>query len=194
MSKSLTFIVAVLLFILSVVIPLEALAEAPAYKLVKEKSALKFFAIQNNAPVEGRFDDFTTDIHFDPEHLDQSSIKVEVNTGSVHVENQDVLTNIKLPVWLSTEAFPKATYVSKKITRMPSSDNYYVDGELTIRGKKVPATLNFRMEHFDSSNAVASGNISIMRKDFDVGQGEWSRDDVIKNEVRIEFRVATEKQ
>jgi polyisoprenoid-binding protein YceI len=77
---------------------------------------------------------------------------------------------------------------------MPGSDNYYANGDLIIRGKKVPVILNFFMEHFDEKNAVASGSISIARNDFGVGQGEWSRDDVVKNEVRVQFRIAAEKQ
>ena len=175
-------------------VPLGALADIPAYKVIKEKSFLKFFAIQNNAPIEGRFNDFTADIHFDPDHLDQSSANVEVSTGSVIVESQDVLTNIKMPEWLSVAAFPKATFTCKKFTRMPQTNNYYADGQLTIRDKTVSAVLNFQMEHFDDKNAVATGYVSIHRNDFGIGQGEWSHDDVIKNEVRIEFRIAAERQ
>lgn len=174
--------------------PMQALAQVAQYKLVKEKSFLKFFAIQNNAPIEGRFKDFTADIRFDPDKVEQSSLSAEVPIASIEMSNEDVLKNITLPEWLSADLFPKATFVSTKFFRMPSSNNYIVNGDLTIRGKKVPAVLNFRMEHFDSKNAVASGYISIQRKDFNIGQGEWSRDDVIKNEVRIEFRIAAEKQ
>ena len=182
-----------ILLALSCFVAAGAQADAPAYRMIREKSFIKFFAIQNDAPVEGRFNDFTTDIRFDPEHLDQSSVKVEVSIGSLEVANEDVQKTLKLPEWLSADAFPKAVFTCKKFTRMPSSNNYYVDGQLTLRGKTVPVSLNFQMEHFDGTNAVATGYVSIHRKDFDIGQGEWSRDDVVKNEVRVEFRVAAEK-
>jgi len=170
------------------------LADVPAYEMVKSKSFLKFFAIQNGAPVEGKFEDFTTDIRFDPDHLDQSSITVNVAIGSVVVADPDVLKNIKMPDWLSADAFPKAIFICKKLTRMPSSDNYYADGQLTLRGKTAPVVLNFQMVHFDDKNAVATGSVTLHRKDYDIGQGEWSRDDVIKDEVRVEFRIAAEKK
>jgi len=171
-----------------------AFADVPAYTLDKEKSTLKFFAIQNGAPVEGQFSDFSADIRFDPNQLDKSSIKVDVNIGSVTAANDDVTSNIKLPEWLSAQAFPKATFACKKLTRMPASDNYYADGTLTLRGKTAPVVLNFQMEHMDDKEAIAKGYVTLRRSDFGVGQGQWAKDDVIKNEVRVEFRVVADKK
>jgi len=171
-----------------------ALADVPAYTLNKDKSTLKFFAIQNGAPVEGAFKDFTGDIHFDPDQLDKGSVTIEVNTGSVASANDDVTSNVKLPEWLSTQAFPKATFACKKLSRMPASDNYYADGTLTLRGKTVPVVLNFQMEHMDDKSAIAKGYVTLRRSDFGVGQGAWAKDDVIKNEVRVEFRVVADKK
>lgn len=171
-----------------------AYADVPTYSVVKEKSFLKFFAIQNGAPVEGKFNDFTADIRFDPNQLDQSSIRVEVPTGSVQVADVEITKNLKMPTWLSTEAFPKALFECKKITRMPSTDDYYADGTLTLRDKTVPVVLNFQMEYFDDKSAVAKGYVTLHRKDFGVGTGEWAKDDVIKDEVRVEFRIAATKK
>lgn len=171
-----------------------AFAAAPSYTIIKEKSALRFFAIQNNAPVEGMFKDFTGDIKFDPDHPEESKVTIEVNMGSIAMSSPDVLTYAKAPEWLSVEAFPKAVFTSRKITRMPSTNNYYADGLLTLRDKTVPVTINFTMEHFDASNAIATGFATLHRKDFGVGQGEWAKDDVVKDEVRVEFRVAAQKK
>lgn len=169
------------------------LADVPSYSLVKDKSTLKFYAIQNGAPVEGSFTDYTADIHFDPDKLTESSVTVEVNTGSVTVANTDVAQSIKTPDWLSTETFPKAVFKCTKLSRMPQTNNYYADGELTLRGKTMPVVLNFQMEHIDDKGAIAKGSVTLRRNDFGVGQGEWAKDDTIKNEVRIEFRIVTEK-
>ncbi len=77
---------------------------------------------------------------------------------------------------------------------MPNSDNYYVDGTLELRGKTMPATMNFQLQLADDKNAVATGYVTIKRSDYGVGQGDWAKDDVVKNEVRVEFRVVAEKQ
>jgi len=183
-----------LVIALCLLAPQALAADLPTYEIVKNKSFLKFNAIQNDAPIEGKFTDFTAEIHFDPDHLQDSSVKVEVNLGSVVVQSPDVLQNIKAPDWLSVEAFPKATFLCKKFTRMPASNNYYADCQLTLRGKTVPVVLNFQMEHFDSKGAVVTGYVSLHRLDFGIGQGEWSHDDVVKDEVHVEFRVAAERK
>lgn len=177
----------------SILLAQPVLAELPAYSLVKEKSTLKFYAIQNGAPIEGSFADYTADIRFDPEKLAESSVTVEVGTGSVSVANDDIAQNIKAPDWLSAEAFPKAVFKSTKISRMLQSDNYYAEGQFTLRGKAMPVTLNFQLEHIDDKGAIAKGSVTLLRNSFGVGQGVWAKDDAIKNEVRVEFRVVTEK-
>lgn len=171
-----------------------AFANVPRYALIPQKSFIKFFAIQNNVPLEGKFSDFDVDIRFDPEQLDQSSITVEVRTGSIAMFNQEVLQNVRTSDWLSVDAFPKATFKSHKITRMTNTDNYYADGTLTLRDKTVPVVLNFKMDHIDNRTAIASGYATLHRRKFGVGQGEWANDEVIKDEVRVEFRVAAEKK
>lgn len=169
-------------------------APVPAYTLVKEKSFLKFVAIQNSAPVEGKFTDFTADIRFDPNQLDKSSVKVEVNMAKIEVANEEVEQNLALPEWLSVKEFPKAEFTCTKLTRMPMSDNYYADGQLTLRGKTLPAVLNFQMDHFDDKTAIAKGSVTLHRLPYGIGQGQWAKDDVIKDEVRVEFRVVAQKQ
>lgn len=171
----------------------DAPKEVPKYELVKEKSALKFFAIQNSAPLEGRFNEFSATVMFHPEYPELSSIDAEVNMGSVEVGNQDVASNIRLPEWLSVEAFPKARLVIKKLSKFPMSMNYYGDGELTLRDKTKPVTVNFQVTHIDDDGAVAKGYFTLQRNEFGVGQGKWEKDDVVKKEVRVDFRVYAKK-
>jgi len=165
-----------------------------SYAVIKEKSYLKFIALQNSAPVEGAFDDYTAEIHFDPEHPEVSTIKAEIATGSVRTADEEIAKNLKLAQWLDVSAFPKAVFECQKLNRMPSTDSYYGDGTLTLHGKTLPVVINFQMEHFDGENAVAKGFVTIRRTDFGIGQGEWAKDDVIRNEVRVEFRIAAKKQ
>lgn len=189
-SKILTIALAASLFI-----TFSALADVPAYKLVAEKSSLKFVAINNGAPVEGEFKKFFADIRFDPEKLDESKIVVKVETASVFAAYDEVVKNLLTKDWLAAADFPKAVFTSKTITRMPSSNNYYAEGTLQLRDKTVPATLNFQLQLTDNNkNAVAKGYVTVRRNEFGVGQGQWAKDDVVKNEVRVEFRVVAEKE
>ncbi len=181
------------LLIAALLLPFSALADVPVYVVDKQKSSLKFFAIQNNAPVEGSFREFTADIRFDPANLEQSVIKAEVATASLAAANEDAESSLPTAEWLSVQTFPKASFVSKKITRLGQGDTDFIaEGELTIRDKSMPAVLNFKLK-LDGNNAIADGYITVRRNDFGVGQGEWTRTDVIKNEVRVQMRIIAQK-
>ncbi|MEZ5691497.1 MAG: YceI family protein [Rickettsiales bacterium] len=180
------FLVAIILFLS---FSFSALSAVPEYNLNKEKSTLKFYAINNNAPVEGEFKDFSADIKFDKDNLKESSIKVEVKTSSVFAEYEELVSNLVSSDWLSVKEFPEAVFVSKTISRMPDTENYYSDGELSLRGKTVPVTLNFQLKFIGSDKILATGQATLRRSDFGIGQGEWAKDDVLKDEVRVQFRV-----
>jgi polyisoprenoid-binding protein YceI len=183
-----------LILVASLLFAFPAYSEVASYKTIKEKSTLKFYAINNNAPVGGEFKDFSTDIKFDPDNLEKSKIIVEVVTSSVFADYDELVETLLSKDWLATTEFPKAVFTSKKISRMPNSNNYYSDGTLELRGKTVPVILNFQLKFVDDRNVVAKGYITLHRNDYGVGQGEWSKDDVVKNEVRVEFRLVAEKE
>lgn len=174
--------------------PSQGRAEAAHYQAVKEKSALKFFAIRNDEALQGGFTDYSADIVLDVDKPEASTVHAEVNTASVVMQDKEALDYVTLPDWLSVKAFPKATLKVPKLSRMPSSMNFYGDGELTVRGVTKPVSVNFRIEHMDDEGAVAKGYFTLRRTGFGVGQGQWSRDDVIKDEVRVEFRIYAKKQ
>ncbi len=183
----------ILILLVSLLFGLPAFADAPAYKLVKDKSSLKFYAINNGAPVEGEFKDFSADIKFNRDKPEESKITVEVSTASVFTDYEEVAKNLISKDWLAVSEFPKAVFTSEKISKMPNSDNYYADGTLKLRDKTIPVMLNFQVQFVDDKNAIAKGFVTLRRSDFGVGQGEWKKDDVVKNEVRVEFRVVAER-
>ena len=50
---------------------------------------------QNNSPVTGQFKNFTADIAFHPDALDQSKIRVDVDTNSVAASYNEVPATLK---------------------------------------------------------------------------------------------------
>lgn len=182
-----------LILVVSLFFAFPAYSAEQAYKLIKEKSTLKFYAINNGAPVEGQFKDFSANINFNPDKLEDSKIIVEVNISSVYTDYDELVKNLLSKDWFSAEEFPKAVFTSTTISRMPNSDNYYADGTVKLRDKTMPVMLNFQLQFTDAKNAIAKGYVTIHRNDFGIGQGEWKKDDVVKNEVRVEFRVVAEK-
>lgn len=170
----------------------------PAYEMVPEESKLKFVALQNSAPVEGAFKKFTTEIRFDPNNLDNSSIRADVDMASVFTEYPEVATNLVGTDWFDVKKFPKASFRTLQIKNLPARDNddrlyYYADAELTLRDKTVPVTINFILERLDANGAVASGRVSLKRREFGVGQGDWAKTDTVDDVVSVSFRVVAKR-
>lgn len=184
---------ALILALVVSITPSFVFADAVPYKLVKDKSSLKFYAINNSSSVSGEFKDFTADISFDREKPENSKIKVDIDIKSVYSDADKLAETLQEKDWFSAAAFPKAIFVSKTVSKMPNSDNYYAEGTLKLRDKTVPVSLNFKVQFVGDKTAIATGYATLRRTDFGVGQGQWSRDDVVKNEVRVEFRVVAEK-
>jgi len=172
----------------------EPLPPVQTYKMVREKSALKFVANTGSDQVKGTFEQFTLDVAFDPERLAESHIRVEVDTGSAHVDDAKMQAALLTSEWLNAEAAPKAIFVSESIDHIPNTRDYYAKGNLTLRGIKKPVTINFRQDFSDENAVVISGFSTLQRNDFGVGQGEWRQDDKVKYAVRVEFRIHALKQ
>lgn len=179
-------------FVLAVGLFNAASAEPVKFAMIKEKSHLKFVAMQNNAPVTGKFNEFDTDISFDFTRVQDGKIKAVVKTGSVSTDYEEVEKNLKLPEWLAVEAFPEAVFETTKISQIPDTKDYYAEGTLKLRDKTVPITLNFQLKDYGDVT-IAEGYATVKRGDFGVGQGEWTKPDVVKNEVRVEFRITAKK-
>lgn len=173
--------------------PSFSFADAVPYKLLKDKSSLKFYAINNNSSVAGEFKDFSADIKFDREKPENSKIKVAVDIKSIYSDAAKLAETLQGNDWLSVSKFPQAVFVSKTISKMPNSENYYADGMLELHGKTLPVSMNFQASFPDDKTAIATGYITLRRTDFGIGQGAWAKDDVLKNEVRVEFRVVAER-
>lgn len=170
-----------------------ASAKPVGYDLVKDKSSLKFVAMQNSAPVTGQFTDFDADILFDFDRPQDGKIMAVVKIGSLTSSYDKAQEFALTKDWLSAEAFPEASFASTKISRIPGTESYYAEGELTLRGKTVPSTLNFQIERLGDT-AIANGFLTVSRSKHGVGQGEWAKDDVVKDQVRAEFRIVAKQK
>lgn len=163
-------------------------AEVPAWKVVTNKSAIMFTAVQNSAPVSGKFKNFYGDIHFDPAKLDESKVHIDVDMGSVSTNYPVIADTLKLSDWFDISAFPHATFTSKKITQLPSKE-YEASGDLTIRDHVHPIKVKFTVEQPTKDSMVAKGTTDIQRTAFGVGQGEWASTNEIKDNVRVEVNL-----
>lgn len=171
-----------------VLLPAMAIAAAPSWKIVPNESSLTFTATQNGAPVTGKFTSFTGEINFDPNQLNQSNVKIIINTDSISDAYNQLADTLKTADWFNTKAFPHATFQSSEFVKT-GDKAYQVKGTLTIRDKTLPVTLSLMQEEYTDSKARMKGEITIQRTAFGVGQGQWADTKAIKDDVKIDFTV-----
>lgn len=176
----------IFIFLLS---PLVAFADVPSWKIIPNESTLTFTATQNGAPVTGKFTHFSGDINFDPAQLDKSNVKIIVDVGSISDAYNQLSDTLKSAEWFNTKLFPQAVFQTTGFTKT-GDKTYQAKGTLTIRDKTQPIVLNFSQQEYSQTKAKMTGNTTIKRTAFGVGQGEWSDTKAVKDDVQVNFTVS----
>ncbi len=177
---------------LFLILLLPTMATAFEWHIVPDKSSLYFQAIQNNSPIKGEFKKFTGNIKFDQQALNKSHVDITVDTASVSTSFKDVEDALKTAEWFDAKAFPKATFIAKNFKKISDKD-YEAHGQLTLRDKTLPLTLHFTFEKYTDNEAIVTGNATVNRTEFGVGQGEWKKTDGVKDPVEINFKIEAVK-
>jgi len=165
-------------------------AEARDWRMIKDGSTLAFTFRQMGSAVRGRFDDFTTDITFAPDDLDDASVTTEIAIDSVDTGNAERDAGIVGEDWFDTATFPTARFESTDFEHQ-GGDTYRVTGELTVRDitevVELPMTIDI-----DGDRATATGSIELDRRSFEVGRGDWATDTAVGYDVVLEIEVVAE--
>lgn len=147
-------------------------------------SRLGFVYKQMGVAMDGRFAKFNGRMLFDPTKPSQGSANLELDLASIDT-GTEADAEVQGKAWFNSAAFPKATFTSTQI--VPTGPGTFdVQGKLTIKGKTVDLRAPVR---FTEKNAVGTfqGSFTIRRADFAIGEGSWSKFDVVANEIRIDF-------
>ncbi|MCW2274394.1 polyisoprenoid-binding protein [Rhodoblastus acidophilus] len=110
----------------------------------------------------------------DPAKPLDTQLEVSVATGTVSTPVDKLTGELRDPEWFDAAKFPKATFVSKKVTQT-GAETADIAGELTLRGVTRPVTLHAKF--------VGAG-LNPMKKVYTVG---FDATGVIK---RTEFGVS----
>lgn len=81
----------------------------------------------------GRFDTFTGSFSYDPENPAAAKISVDIDTASVNSNHAERDKHLRSADFLDVAKFPKATFVSKKIT-LDGDGKAKIVGDFTLRG------------------------------------------------------------
>ncbi len=79
-------------------------------------------------------------LKLDPAKLEETKLDVSVDAATVLTSVQKLTDELKDPDWLDATKFPKATFVSTKVTPTGANEAT-IAGELTLHGVTKPVTL-----------------------------------------------------
>lgn len=164
-------------------------AEPPLWTL-EAGSRVGFIATQGGAPVEGVFEVFEADIHFDPEAPNQSRVAVTIDIASVNSESKDRDDTIRSADLFDVATWPTARFETSEFKKNGEID-YEAAGQLTMRDVTKDVILPFSLEitsHPDKTGvllATATGELTVQRLDYGVGQGQWQDTSIVGNDVII---------
>lgn len=163
-------------------------ADTPARYTQSGGSSLQFDFMQLGAAATGEFRQFTTELSYDEKNLAASSLKVTVQVGSLDsqdAERDGVLKDVDL---FDVHKHATATFVSSSLARSTDGASLVAIGKLTIRGVskdiKLPLTIKPT-----SGGLELSGQTTLRRLDFGVGQGEWKSTESVGNDVTVRYKV-----
>ena len=124
--------------------PLLVHAAPPSWKIIPGESTLTFTGTQNGAPASGKFDRFTGEIKVDPAALNESSVKIIVDTTSVSASYKDLVDTLKTTDWFNVKLFPQAVFTASQFKKT-GDKTYEAMGNLTIRDQTHPVTITFNV-------------------------------------------------
>ncbi len=195
--KITTIALAVLLFGLSQASALDTGEKAAAdeWSIDPAHSAIKFTVTHFFTPVDGQFEEYSGDIIFDPEDLENSRIDVTIPVESINTGNERRDNHLNSPDFFNSEEWPNIHFVSNSIEE--TGENQYVaHGELTIRDVTREFDLPFEllgvMDHPMQENTKVAGivaNAQLNRTDYGVGVGDWAATAVVGDEVDISLNL-----
>jgi len=166
-------------------------AWATNWTVTQDQSKLGFEATQMGASFEGQFKEFQATIVFDPENLADSKVDIIIPIASVDTQSADRDSNIAKPEWFDVATYPEARFMTTSIAK--EGEGYVATAELTMRGVTKVVQLPFTVD-IEGQNATAAGDVTVVRQDFGIGQGEWVANAVVGGDVRIFFDLKATAQ
>lgn len=121
--------------------------------------------------VTADFAEFSAEIRFDPEALENARISARVSTGTGSIPNREYQSALTSRDGLDPQGHEEALFVSDEV--VATDEGYEARGLLTIKGEARPAVLPFTVE-IHEGRAVAHGTLDVIRADFGVGGSSWA--------------------
>jgi len=152
----------------------------------KAKSRIAFTGSQTGTDFTGAFTDYEAAITLDPTDLSSAYIKVTIDMASAKTGDRQRDDALPSSDWFSVKDYPSAVFEAADIRA--AGAGYAAHGKLTIRGVSKDLTLPFSLT-ISGDRASADGEVSLLRTDFGVGQGDFSTGEWVGLDVKVAIHI-----
>lgn len=147
------------------------------------------FLIKNfGLSVNGSFCKIKGKINFIPDNVLQANFNVMVDAATVNTGNATRDNHLKKDDYFDVTKFPALSFVSTKITRSSTPDNFLMEGKVTIKGITKNVSFNFTADPKPGGYLFA-GQFKLNRRDFGVG----SKSLILSDNLTVLLKVFAKK-
>ena len=178
-------------FLLSLIVVSSAFSAARAWELDTAHSNVYFSVDHIFSKVNGHFNDFKTEINFDPEDLAGSRFNFEIKTESIDTNIGKRDKHLQSADFFDAGEFPLMTFTSSQISDA-GNGMYNVAGKLSVKGKDYDLTLPLKLEGVKEHPAkkgtdVAgfNGRLTFDRLVHGVGNGKFYEMGIVGKDVDV---------
>ena len=163
-------------------------AGAETLVISPDNSKVEFVAAKVTRSHNGSFKQFNGTIDLLGNSAEQSRVTIDIETGSVVTDEDQLTGHLKTPDFFDVAKYPKATFVSTKIERSTTGGaTHIVSGNFDLHGVKAsisfPATIQIAPD-----NVSVNAEFAINRKDFGLLY-PGKADDLIRDGVVIRLTL-----
>lgn len=173
-----------LVVVLALLVAPASRAERKPYVFDKAHSEINFVAEALLLTAHGFFERFDGDVQVDPENLENSVLRLEIETASINTRVEARDNDLRSERFFDAANHPQITFVATKITKVDDR-NLRVTGDLTIRGVTKTVEVPIFVVFLRDGRGRFKGEFVINRQDFGVSHN--SRMNPIEDMVKVQF-------
>lgn len=150
--------------------------------LVPEQSSVRFEYKAMGLKMDGKFKTFSARVNLNTARLDQAEASLSIDLTSIDTGWRKIDQELMGQAWFDVAQHPKATFVLQAL-KPTAAEEFEAVGRLEIKGlsREVRAPVKL------SAPGVFSGSFAFNRADYGIGQGWWSRFEIVANEIVVHF-------
>jgi polyisoprenoid-binding protein YceI len=134
--------------------------------IVKENSKIEFHASSTFAKVVGVFQDWNADFKLNSDTLENASLLLDIQAGSVHTGSGFKDKEVKGKNFFNVTQFPEIKFVSDGVLPDPDPHKFTMTGNLTLRGITRPLTIGIVTATESNGTHKINGSFDFNRRDF----------------------------